>query len=92
MIPANKSKPGVNLSDSRRTVDAKIDDIPTKEEILSGIRDGYAFVMSGGKGQPIDDVHREIAEELAREESTELYLAEKERDIASFTVSIRQSR
>ena len=71
MIPANWRKSGVDMSDSRRTVDAEIDEIPTKEEILNGIRAGFAFVMSGGMGQPIDDVHREIAEELAREEQVQ---------------------
>ena len=71
MMPVDKSKANVNLSDSDQTVDTDIDAIPSKEEILDGIRAGYEYVMSGGKGQPIDDVHREIAEELAREELAE---------------------
>ena len=44
------------------------DRIPTKQETLEDIRDGYLFVMSGGRGQPVDEARREIAEELAREE------------------------
>lgn len=68
MIPANRRKADEDMSIGIEAVDKETEEIPTKEEILIGIRDGYAFVMSGGKGQPIEDVHREIAEELAREE------------------------
>ena len=71
MIPANRGKLGLDLSDGGQIMDTEIDEAPTKEEILEGIRDGFVYVMSGGKGQPIDDVHREIAEELAREELAE---------------------
>ena len=71
MTPANRSKSGLSQPGSGQTVDAEIDEVPTKEAILAGIRDGYDFVMSGGKGQPIDDMHREIAEELAREEQAQ---------------------
>lgn len=68
MIPANRGKHGVDQSDGVRVVDIETDEAPTKEEILEGIRDGFVYVMSGGKSQLIDDAHREIAEELAREE------------------------
>ena len=44
------------------------DRMPTKQETLEDILDGYLFVMSGGRGQPIDEAHREIAEELASED------------------------
>ncbi len=57
----------MDLSDGGQIMDAEIDEAPTKDEILEGIRDGFIYVMSGGRGQPIDDAHREIAEELARE-------------------------
>ncbi len=68
MKPEKWRKSGVAMSNAIETMDKAIDEIPTKEEILNEIRDGYVYVMSGGKGQPVDDVHREIAEELAREE------------------------
>lgn len=68
MIPSNRRNSGVDVLESSQTADTAMHEISTKEEILHGIRDGYAFVMSGGKGQPVDDVHREIAEEVAREE------------------------
>lgn len=68
MIPTYRRKSGTELLDSLPMADAEMDEAPTKAEILNGIRDGYLFVMSGGKGQPIDDMHREIEEELAREE------------------------
>ena len=68
MIPANRGKLGADQSDGSQIVDSRVDKAPTKEEILEGIRDGFVYVMSGGKGQPIDDAHREIEEELAREE------------------------
>ena len=70
MTPVNKSKTTVNLSDGEQNLE-DIDAIPSKKEVLEGIRDGFVYVMSGGKGQPIDDAHREIAEELAREELAE---------------------
>ena len=69
MNPASGRKSGEDLSIGIKAVDKATEEIPTKDEILDGIREGYVFVMSGGKGQPIDDVHREIAEELAREEN-----------------------
>ncbi len=68
MIPANRGKLSVDLSDSGQTLGAEIDEAPTKEEILEGICDGYVYVMSGGRGQPIDEAHQEIIVELAREE------------------------
>ncbi|MDE2775779.1 MAG: hypothetical protein OXI77_07565 [Chloroflexota bacterium] len=71
MTPVDKSKARVNPSDGEQIVDSGIESIPSKEDILEDIRDGYVYVMSGGVGQPIDDVHREIAEELAREELAE---------------------
>lgn len=71
MIPAKRGKLGVDESDGGQSVDKEIDEAPTKDEILEGIRDGFVYVMSGGKGQPIDDAHREIAEELAREEQAQ---------------------
>lgn len=70
MTPVNKSKTTVKLSDGEQNLE-DIDAIPSKRETLEGIRDGFVYVMSGGKGQPIDDAHREIAEELAREELAE---------------------
>ncbi|MCY3976745.1 MAG: hypothetical protein OXG23_01480 [Chloroflexi bacterium] len=71
MIPAKRGKLGVDQTDGGQIADTEIDEAPTKEEILEGIRDGFVYVMSGGKGQPIDDAHREIAEELAREEQAQ---------------------
>ena len=71
MTAVEKSKGSVRPSDSEQVLDTDIDVIPSKEEILEEIRDGYVYVKSGGVGQPIDDVHREIAEELAREELAE---------------------
>ena len=71
MIPTTRRKREMDLLDSLPPMGADNDEAPTKAEILNGIRDGYAFVMSGGVGQPIDDAHREIAEELAREELAE---------------------
>lgn len=71
MTPVNKSKSSVNSSDNERTVDTVVDAIPSKKEILEDIREGYVYIMSGGVGQPIEDVHREIAEELALEEFAE---------------------
>lgn len=68
MTPVDKSRTGVNPSDGEQIVDRIDDVIPSKEEILEDIRDGYVYVMSGGVGQPIDDMHRDIVEELAREE------------------------
>ena len=71
MTSADKSITSVNPSDSEQIVGKDIDAIPSKQEILEDIRDGYIYVKSGGVGQPIDAVHREIAEELAREELAE---------------------
>ena len=68
MYPANRGKSREEASIGIVAVDQETEGIPTAEEILNGIRDGYALVISGGKGRPIDGVHREIAEELAREE------------------------
>ena len=68
MTPAKRAISEVKISDNGQIVDRAIDDAPTRDDILESICDGYAYVMSGGEGQPIDDVHREIAEELAREE------------------------
>ncbi len=71
MTAVEKSKGSVRPSDSEQVLDTDIDVIPSKEEILEELRDGYVYVKSGGVGQPIDDVHREIAEALAREELAE---------------------
>lgn len=68
MTSADKSITSVAPPDGEQIVATDIDAIPSKEEILEDIRDGYVYVMSGGVGQPIDDAHREIEEELAREE------------------------
>ena len=68
MVPKHKSKPSANLPVIGQTTDSDSDDIPTKADTLEDISEGYRFVMSEGKGQPIDEMHREIAEELAREE------------------------
>lgn len=68
MPPEPKSKPSAELRDSDQIADIDSDEAPTKADILEDISEGYRFVMSGGKGQPIDEMHREIAEELAREE------------------------
>ena len=50
-----------------QSADASHDETPTKADILDDIREGYLFVMRGGKGQPIDEMHRELADELASE-------------------------
>lgn len=71
MTPKNSSKPSVKLTNDERGSDSGANDIPSKEEILADISDGYLFVMAGDVGQPIDEMHREIAEELAREELEE---------------------
>ena len=68
MVPKHKSKSSANLAGSGQIAGSDRDDVPTKSEILEDIGEGYLYVMSGGKGQPIDEMHREIAEELAREE------------------------
>lgn len=71
MTPKYRSTPSSELPDDARDADRSAFDIPAKEEILEDISEGYRFVMSGGKGQPVDEMHREIAEELAREEVEE---------------------
>ena len=68
MVPGPRSHLRVPLPFGVQTTDSGEDRIPTKQETLEDIRDGYLFVMSGGRGQPVDEMHREIAEELAREE------------------------
>ena len=68
MIPKNRSKPSSELTGDSNVADSDAYDMPTKAEILEDISEGYRFVMSDGKGQPIDDIHREIEEELAGEE------------------------
>ena len=68
MVPKHRSMPPRKLPDNGPVVSASQDEVPTKAEVLEDISDGYLFVRSGGKGQPIDEMHREIAEELAREE------------------------
>ena len=68
MVPEHRSAPSEKLPVSGEIASGKGDDVPTKAEVLEDIRDGYRFVMSDGKGQPIDEMHREIAEELAHEE------------------------
>ena len=68
MIPKNRSKPSSELTGDSNVAESDAHDIPTKAEILEDISEGYRFVMSGGRGQPIDDIHREIEQELAREE------------------------
>jgi len=71
MTPVDKSKARVNPSHGEQIVDTDSEAIPSKEEIMEDIRDGYVYVMSGGVGQPIDDVHCDIVEELALEELAE---------------------
>ena len=70
MTPKQKPRPSGDLLDGARTANVDDDSIPTKAQVLDDIREGYRFVRSGGRGQPIDEVHREIAEELASEEVT----------------------
>ena len=67
MAPESKSTPTIHLNDGEQVEAIDPNEVATKEEILDSIREGYLFVMSGGKGQPIDDMHREIAEELAQD-------------------------
>ena len=66
MSPGSKTITATEMLD-----DLQSDAVPTKADILEDIRQGYRFVMSGGVGQPIDEMHREIAEELEREELTQ---------------------
>ena len=68
MTPQPKSKTSAELRECDQIPDVDSDKVPTKAEILEDISEGYRFVKSGGKGQPIDELHREIADELAREE------------------------
>ncbi|MCY4020120.1 MAG: hypothetical protein OXG39_11995 [Chloroflexi bacterium] len=68
MPPEPKSKPSAELREINQITDIDSDEVPTKADILEDISEGYRFVKSGGKGQPIDELHREIADELAREE------------------------
>ncbi|MDE2857556.1 MAG: hypothetical protein OXN94_06875 [Chloroflexota bacterium] len=68
MTPELRSKSSAELHDSDQIADIDNDKTPTKADILEDISEGYRFVRSGGKGQPIDELHREIADELAREE------------------------
>ena len=65
-----KSKPLVEQRSSDSIANSDSDEVPTKAEILEDIGEGFHFVMSGGRGQPIDEMHREIAEELTCEELT----------------------
>ena len=67
MAPESKSTPTIHLNDGEQVEAIGPNEVATTAEILDGIREGYLFVMSGGKGQPIDDMHREIAEELAQD-------------------------
>ncbi len=71
MTPKNRLTPSGELRDDTYDADSHAFDIPTKAEVLEDISEGYRFVKSGGEGQPIDEMHREIAEELAREEVEE---------------------
>lgn len=71
MAPKQKPRPSGDLLDNARTPHIDDDSIPTKAQVLDDIREGYRFVKSGGRGQPIDEVHREIVEELASEELTQ---------------------
>ena len=66
MVQKHDSRPICSLSVSDQRADRLGDDIPTKAEILEDISQGYRFVIAGGRGQPIDDAHRQIAEELTR--------------------------
>ena len=68
MIPEPKPMSSDELLGRGQNADIDSDDVPTKADILEDISEGYRHVISGGKGQPIDDMHREIAEELARED------------------------
>ncbi len=68
MVPKKHSEPLPALDLLGNGVGAASDSIPSKAQILEDIRQGYHFAKAGGEGQPIDEMHREIAQELAREE------------------------
>ncbi len=68
MVPERSSRKFDTLETTEPSVTRDSDGVPTKSQILEDIQEGYLYVKSGGKGQPVDEMHREIAEELAREE------------------------
>ena len=68
MIPKQTSKPSAAFTKNSQSAPGDSDGVREKAQILEDIGEGYLFVKAGGLGQPIDDMHREIAEELAREE------------------------
>lgn len=70
MIPKERDKLEVTVPESGQFACIDEDKAPTKEEIMDGIREGIIYVLSGGEGQPVDEMHRELAEELAREENS----------------------
>jgi len=68
MVPKRSLRKLESMEATQTRASRDSDSVPTKSEILEDIRDGYFYVKSGGKGPPVDEMHREIAEELAREE------------------------
>lgn len=68
MVPKKSARKINTLEVTKPSVPRDSDGVPTKSQILEDIQEGYLFVKSSGKGQPVDEMHREIAEELAREE------------------------
>lgn len=71
MVPKKRSASLSALEVRSKGVRVESDDVPSKAQTLDDIREAYLFAKTGGEGQPIDEMHREIAEELAREELEE---------------------
>ena len=67
MNPTARDKLKGDAPDNGQFAGIDEDRMPTKEEIMDGIREDLIYILSGGKAEPIGDMHREIAEELARE-------------------------
>lgn len=71
MIPNERSATSSALELRGKDARVESDDVPSKAQTLDDIREAYLFAKNGGEGQPVDEMHREIAEELAREELEE---------------------
>lgn len=63
MSPGSKTITATEMLDDLQSDAIDGDAVPTKADILEDIRQGYRFVMSGGVGQPIDEMHRDILNE-----------------------------
>lgn len=60
MAHENEAKSSAERRDGGQVAEKVGEEVPSKADILDEISEGYRFVKSGGKGQPIDEMHREI--------------------------------